>query len=158
MKRLLLLSFALLLVGSPTLAGEDYYIELLKTDVKARKMELVKEAMNLSSADAKKFWPVYKKYQRELAKVNEQELKLIKKYADNVDYMTDDVAKEIAHKAFELDIKRGYLRKEYFRKFAHATDAVTAARFFQIENQISLLVELQIASVLPMMEKPYGAR
>jgi hypothetical protein len=66
--------------------------------------------------------------------------------------MTDDIAREMAYEAFELDIKRGYLRKEYFRKFAFATDPVTAAKFFQLENQLGLLVELQIAANLPMIE------
>ncbi|MCK4773778.1 MAG: hypothetical protein KAT30_03290, partial [Candidatus Krumholzibacteria bacterium] len=66
--------------------------------------------------------------------------------------MTSDVAKEIAYEAFELDIARGYLKKKYYREFAFATDGITAARFFQIENQLALLVELQIAAVLPLME------
>ena len=153
MKKLLLLSVALVLVASTAaMADEDYYIELMKTDIKARKMELVDEFMNLSTAQAKKFWPVHKKYQKELSKLNERELFLIKKYADNVDQMTSDVAKEIAYEAFELDIARGYLKKKYYREFAFATDGITAARFFQIENQLALLVELQIAAVLPLME------
>jgi Tfp pilus assembly pilus retraction ATPase PilT len=152
MKKLLVLSVALMLIGSTAVADEAYYIELMKTDIKARKMELVDEFMNLSAAQAKQFWPVYKKYQKELSKLNEKELRLIKKYADNVDRMTEDVAKEIAHDAFELDIARGYLKKKYYRQFAFATDGITAARFFQIENQLGLLIELQIAAVLPLME------
>jgi len=150
--RLLLLFVAVMLVGSVAVADDDYYIELLKTDVKAHKMELIDEAMNLSDAQAKEFWPVYKKYQKEMGKVNEKELHLIKKYAENYDYMTGDVAKELANEFFELDIKRGYLRKDYYRKFAFATDPITAAKFFQIENRLGLLIELQIASVLPIME------
>jgi hypothetical protein len=153
MKKLLLLTVALVLVASTAaMADDDYYIELMKTDVKARKMELVDEFMNLSNAQAKKFWPVYKKYQKELGKLNEQELLLIKKYADNVDDMSSDIAKEIAHEAFQLDIARGYLKKKFYRQFEFATDGITAARFFQIENQLGLLIELQIAAVLPLME------
>ena len=49
-------------------------------------------------------------------------------------------------------LKRGYVRKEYYRKFDFATDPITAAKFFQIENRLGLLSELQIASVLPIME------
>jgi len=152
MRKLLPLFVALMLAGTTATADDEYYMELMKMDVRARKMELVDEFMNLSSAQAKKFWPVYKKYQRELSKLNEKELLLIKKYAENVDRMTQDVAQEIAHDAFELDIARGYLKKKYYRQFAFATDAITAARFFQIENQLGLLIELQIAAVLPLME------
>jgi hypothetical protein len=155
MKKLLLLAVGFILAGSVASAGNDeYIIELLKMDIQATKMEVVDEAMDLTKAEAEKFWPVYKKYQKELAKVNEQELRLIKKYGEHYDYLTDDVATEIANKAFDLDIKRGYLRKEYFRKFAFATDAVTAAKFFQLENQIGLLIELEIAANIPMIERP----
>jgi Spy/CpxP family protein refolding chaperone len=117
-------------------------------------MEIVDEVMDLTDAQAEKFWPVYKRYQKELGKINEAELRLIKKYAENWDYMTDDVANELANKMFEIDIKRGYLKKEYYRKFSFALDPITAAKFFQLENQIGLLVKLQIAAVMPMIEKP----
>jgi len=155
MRTLLLFCIALAFTASFVAADDDYYVELLKMDVKAEKMELINEAMNLSDAQAKKFWPVYKKYQKEMDKINDQDLQLLKKYADNYDDMSDDVAKGLVHKAIELDIARSYLRKKYFREFAYATDGITAAKFFQIENRLGLLIELQIASVLPILEEPY---
>ena len=53
---------------------------------------------------------------------------------------------------FELEKRRTKLKKKYFKKFEKAVSAVVAAKFIQIENQINLLVDLQIASELPLIE------
>lgn len=54
--------------------------------------------------------------------------------------------------AFGLESKRIDLKKRYYTKIELALSARTAARFFQVENQILMLLDLQMASMLPVVK------
>ena len=60
-------------------------IELLRSDLKAGKVEIVKEAMHIEGARADAFWPVYRKYQLELDAIGDKRVALIKEYAASYD-------------------------------------------------------------------------
>src|SRR5271165_5045393 len=64
------------------------YIELMRTDVKQRKAETLATLMQLSVADAAKFWPIYAEYDAELTKLNDQRVANIQEYANTYDHMT----------------------------------------------------------------------
>ena len=58
MKRLWVLIVLLVGAGSSGHAGSyDYYIQLLNTDIQARKMNIVADVMDLSDAQGERFWP-----------------------------------------------------------------------------------------------------
>lgn len=46
------------------------YIDLLRGNVRQQKAEMMGSVMQLSAADAAKFWPIYEQYDQELAKLN----------------------------------------------------------------------------------------
>ena len=58
---------------------------------------------------------------------------------------------------FKLQDKYLKLKKKYFKRVAKEMNAVHAARFTQIENQIDLVLDLQVAANLPLMEKAVAA-
>ena len=41
--------------------------------------------------------------------------------------------------------------KIYYKKIKKVLPATTAAKFIQVQNQINLMIELQVASQLPLM-------
>jgi len=53
---------------------------------------------------------------------------------------------------FKLEGKRTKLKKKYFKKLDRVLPSKTVAKFFQLENQILLLIDLQIASELPLIK------
>jgi hypothetical protein len=44
------------------------------------------------------------------------------------------------------------VKAKYYEKFKTALSAKTAARFLQVENQILLILDLQIAASLPIAQ------
>ena len=46
------------------------YVELMRTDVRDQKAEIMGAVMQLNIDDAAKFWPIYSEYDAELTKVN----------------------------------------------------------------------------------------
>ena len=155
MKKVLLIT--LLFVTASVVYGQevtiDPYLELLRSDVKAQKVALITEAMKFSEKDGEKFWPIYREYELELSKVHDSRIKLIKDYAENYENMKELKARELAQNSFSLEEKRLSLKRKYFKKIEKALSPIAATRFFQLERQINLLVDLQIATQLPLIKK-----
>ena len=129
------------------------YIQLLRSDLKASKRTLIKESMQLDDKQAETFWPLYNQYDVEQTKLGDQKLALIQQYASSFLTMTDDKADQLAHQAMQLEEQRLALRKKYYDIMKKSLPAVVVARFFQLDNQIQLVVDLQIASNLPIIEE-----
>jgi hypothetical protein len=126
------------------------YIELLRKDVRSEKAKLMGAVMQLDTDDAAKFWPIYKDYQAELDKVNDLRVANIKEYARTYTQLTDDKADELIRNAMEYQKQRAELLAKYYDRMKQELGAITAARFVQVEHQLLLLIDLQIASSLPV--------
>ena len=126
------------------------YIDLLRADVRQQKAEMVGVVMQLSAADAAKFWPIYENYDVELAKLNDLRVANIQDYARTYDEMTDEKADELIRKAMSYRKQRAELIERYYERVKQALGGVTAARFVLVEDQLLLIIDLQINSSLPV--------
>jgi hypothetical protein len=126
------------------------YIDLLRTDVRQQKDEIMGSMMLLSSADAAKFWPIYSDYDVALAKLNDQRIENIKQYAHSYNDLTDEEADRLIQKSVAFQKERAELLVATYEKVKQALGGVTAARFAQIEHQLLLIIDLQIDSSLPI--------
>ena len=109
--------------------------------------------MLLSAEDAAKFWPLYTEYDAELTKLNDQRIENIKEYARSYEQMTDDKADELIQKSLAYQQQRAELLTKTYGRIKQALGATTAARFAQIEHQLLLIIDLQIASSLPLVSQ-----
>jgi len=157
-------SLMLVLLGSPRLAFAQQtnsatesreanlraYVELLRSDLRAQKVAVITEVMQFTEAEEEKFWPVYRQYETELAAINDTRMALIKDYAMTYETLTDAAADKLANGALDLESRRHALKVKFYDRFKSVLPAKTAARFLQVENQILLLLDLQIAAALPI--------
>ena len=128
------------------------YVELLRSDVRSQRVAILTEMMQFTEAEDAKFWPVYREYETELAKINDERLALVREYATKYEAITDDIADRLARGALDLEGRRHALKMKYYDRFKSVLSPKTAARFLQVENQILLLLDLQIASSLPIVQ------
>jgi hypothetical protein len=135
----------------------DAMLEVVRADLRADKVAIVTAAMNFKAGEADKFWPVYRQYEAEVIKLNDDRIRMIRDYAKKFDSITDADAKMMAEQFFDWESRRTRLRKDYLSQFAKATSWVSAAKFFQVEHRLDLLVDLKLASELPgLWEKSTG--
>lgn len=127
------------------------YIALLRSDVRQQKAEIMGAVMLLSAQDATKFWPIYSDYDAQLTKLNDQRVENIKEYARTYGQMTEEKADELIQRSMAYQKQRAELLAQTYDKVKQALGAVTAARFAQVEHQLLLIVDLQIASALPVV-------
>lgn len=128
----------------------DAYVSLLRKDVASQKFEVMDAVMQLNEDQSAKFWPIYRDYQQELTKINDQRIVNIKQYAQNYTNLTDSQADELVQNALDYRKQRMDLLVKYYGQVKQALGAVTAARFVQVEDQLLLLIDLKIDSMLPI--------
>ena len=128
------------------------YVELMRSDVRTQKIAIITEMMGFTEAEDVAFWPVYREYEASLAKVNDDRIALIKEYAANYEKLTDEVADQFARRALDLESLRNELKVRYYDRFKSVLSPKAALKFFQVENQILLILDLQIAAALPIVK------
>jgi hypothetical protein len=128
------------------------YVELLRSDVRFETVAIITEVMQFTEEEDAKFWPIYREYEAALAKVNDDRLALIKDYAAAYENITDEVADRLARGALDLEARRHAVKVQYYDRFKSALSPKTAAKFLQVENQILLIIDLQIAASLPIVQ------
>jgi hypothetical protein len=133
-------------------AQGEQYLELVRQDLKTAKIGYMTEGMQLTTEQGDVFWPLYREYQAELAKVGDRRIANIKDYAEHFEAMTEDKAAEILKQSFKNRKDQMNLLEKYAKKVSKALDPVTAARFVQVENTLNLLIDLQLAGEIPLFE------
>ena len=128
------------------------YAELLRSDVRAQKVAIITEVMHFTEAEDAAFWPIYREYDLEMAKLGDERVALIAEYASNYSNLTDAIAEKLASKALDLEARRQALKSKYFDRFKTALSPRTALRFLQVEHQLLLLIDLQISAALPIVK------
>jgi serine/threonine protein phosphatase PrpC len=129
------------------------YIQLLRMDLRANTEALIREGMQLNDQQSAVFWPIYREYSAEQTKLGDARLAIIQDYTHHFLTMNDQKADQLAQRVMELDDKRMALRKKYYGIVSKNLGAVLAVRFFQLEHQIQLILDLQMASHLPIIEQ-----
>lgn len=127
------------------------YMELLRSDVRAQKAAILTHLMLLTEKEDAAFWPIYREYEIELAKLNDERIATIDEYANNFGSVSDELADKLARKAIDVDRRRTALLEKYYERIRASLSAKTAIRFLQVEHQLLLLIDLQIASSLPVV-------
>ncbi len=127
-------------------------MQILMEKIKADKKLLVAENMQLSEAEAKKFWPVYDQYQNELFILRMRSLKLIDDYAENYKSMTNDIAKKLLDEYLTIERLRQKVRDAYLPKFRKVLPEIKVARYYQIENKINAVVNYELAAQIPLVK------
>ena len=128
------------------------YVELLRADVRAQKVAIFTEMMAFTDAEDKAFWPIYREYDTELAALSDEKVRGIEEFATHYSTMTEDLADTLAGKALDLEARRTALKQKYYARLKAATSPKVAARFLQIENQLLMLIDLQVAASLPIIQ------
>jgi hypothetical protein len=149
------LLIGLLLCAVPAVAQEmsDANMEILKQKLKADKKLLVAGNMELSDAEAKKFWPIYDAYQKDLEQLNQKLGSTIKEYAEafNKGPVPDDKAKKLLNDALSVEEQETRLKRSYVEKLEKVLPFPKVARYIQMETKIRSLIRMELAQQIPLV-------
>jgi hypothetical protein len=148
------LALILCIQGLPALAQDKPAddMQLVREKVKADKKLFVAEAMQLTELEAKAFWPIYEKYQKELTKIYDHTLVLIGDYASNYQSMSNEVAKRLTTRLLAIGADHQKLKTTYLHMFRGALSEVKVARYYQLENKIAAAINYDLARQIPLVK------
>jgi hypothetical protein len=148
---------AMLLVFASLSAAQDKSANNMASvheKLKADKKAIVTKYMTLTASEAKKFWPVYEEYQKDLHKINQRLLHLLQSYAE--DYrnksLTDEKAQKLLDEWIAIDNDDAKRRASYVPRVMKALPPKKAARYLQIENEYRIVMKYDLAAIVPLVQ------
>ena len=133
-------------------AISDQDIQMLRRNLRSQRKQVIAANMKLTDAEAEKFWPIYDQYIAELVQMNGKKYDLIKQYVQNNGVLTDAQADNAVKQWISVDQSVGDLRLKYFPSFRKVLSAQNTALFFQLDRRVQLMIDLQLATALPLIE------
>lgn len=133
--------------------ASDQDIQLLRQDIASERKQLIASNLVLTDTEATRFWPVYDQYQAEYKKIGDSKLALIKEYAQNWGSVTDEQALQYFQRSQDIEQSVIQLRQKYFPIVGKVLPGKKTATFFQIDRRIALLLDVQLASAIPLVQE-----
>jgi hypothetical protein len=130
----------------------DQQFALLRKDIRSVKKQLIAANLTLSDNEAAKFWPVYDQYSTEFSRINDTRTAIIKEYGDAYGSLTDEQADSLIRRWLDTDIAASTLRQKYVPILRSVLPGKKAATFFQLDRRISMMIDLQLTSQLPLVQ------
>jgi hypothetical protein len=129
----------------------DEEIAMMRSDLRANRKKIIAANMKLTPEEAQWFWPTYEEYVNELVKINSAKYALIKEYLQN-ENLTDEQADGLSKRWVEVDESVAQLRLKYIPIFRKVLSARSTAMFFQLDRRVQMMIDLQLASSLPLVQ------
>jgi hypothetical protein len=129
-------------------------MQILRDKLRADKKLLVAANVQLTEAEAKKFWPVYEAYQQELNKLNDQIAMLLVDYAKDfkANTLTDAKASALVDRSIAIEEAEIKGKRALVKKVRAVLPGIKAAQYVQIENKVRALVKYEIAGEVPLAQ------
>jgi len=125
---------------------------LLLKDIRSIKKQVIAANLALTDSEATKFWPLYEQYSADFAKINDTRAALVKEYSQEYGTQTDEQADSLVRRWLDVDIAAAQLRQKYVPIFRKVLSGKKAATFFQLDRRISMMIDVQLTSQLPLMQ------
>ena len=141
----------LALMLSPAWAQMADDPSVLLAKIQADKKGVVEKSLNLTPAEAKKFWPLYEEFQRALAVPQSAYTRAVLDYVAAGTTLTDANAKRLSEQVLSASRDEARLHEKHFKQLLKVLPAHRAARYMQIENKVQAIVRFESAKAIPLV-------
>ena len=126
-------------------------MQALREAVRADKRAYVASLMTLTQAEAKRFWPIYEKYQRDIEETNRDRVVAVQEFMFRDKPLTNLAAKQYATRLLALDEAEIKARRTMRNRIMRALPAVKAARYMMLEQKINAVQDYDLAAAVPLV-------
>jgi hypothetical protein len=145
-----LLALGAMALAAP-LAAQQSELHLTREEIKVRRQQIVAANLPMPDSIAAKFWPMYRDYQVDVAKLNDRTQAVILDYAKVYQTMSDTAAKRLSDQWLDIQADRVKLRQDWAKKLRGVAPATTVARFLQIESRLDNIIEGALQDEIPLV-------
>ena len=165
MKNVAALLFAFAMVAASSAPAQDRQVfatqdrlgdvtdmQALRAAVRSDKRGFVASALNLTPAEAKKFWPLYESYQRAVDVANRDRVVAIEGLIGIDRPLSDPYAKNLAKELVVADEAEVKARRTMYNRVMKALPPKKAARYLQLESKIRAVQAYDVAVGIPLVK------
>jgi hypothetical protein len=124
--------------------------EMTRAAIQLRRQALVTAAMDLEAKESEAFWPLYREYRTDMAKLGDRFVKLLGTYLESYDKLTDDAANKLMDEYISIERSKQSLKSKYRGRFSKVLPARKVVRFFQIDNKMDAVINAELAQTIPL--------
>src|SRR5262245_38441058 len=125
-------------------------LALTRASIQLRRQAIVTSVMDLTPKEAEAFWPLYREYRLEMAKVGDRVSNLLVQYSNQYDNLTDAQAKNIMKEWLSVEKAKNGVKSKYVGRFEKILPARKVMRFFQADNKLDAVLNAQLAQIVPL--------
>jgi hypothetical protein len=126
-------------------------MQALRGAVKADKHALVASTLKLTDREAKRFWPIYDTYQRNLDLTSRRRVVALEGLLFRDKSMTNLAARNLVTELMAIDEAEVKARHTLRNRLMRAMPPIKAARYLQLEDKIQATRDYDIASTVPLL-------
>jgi Spy/CpxP family protein refolding chaperone len=153
--------FAAAMLATQSAAAEDKIADVtdmqaLRKAVQSDRKAFVASALNLTDAEAKKFWPLYDSYQRDVDLANRRKNVVLEVLISRDKPITDLYARNLATELVAADEAETKSRRALHNRLMRGVPTrilppKKAARYLQLESKIRAVQAYDIAANIPLI-------
>jgi hypothetical protein len=145
------LGLALLIgVAAPAHAQAATEIELTRAHIQKARQAIIADAMKLTEDESLAFWPAYRDYRVDMARLGDRLVKVITEFVAAEAALNDEQANRLMVEYLDIKAKDVSVKKKYVGVFRKLLPAPKVARFFQLENKLDAIVNYDLALTIPL--------
>ena len=137
--------------GAVNTAEIDKDLQLMRRDLRSEKKKIIAINVPFTDVESTKFWPVYDQYAAEMTRNYDNFYGIIKDYGANQKTLTDDQAIKMIKQWADVQVQLTQTRQKYIPLFEKVAPGRKVALFLQIDRRLYGLMDLQIASAIPLV-------
>ena len=130
---------------------DEQVIADFKTDLMAKRADVMAKGLTLSADQASKFWPQFEQFQKEQEAIVNEQIAAIKAYADHYQALSDEDALAYVKATLTRDQKMLDLRVKWLEKFQKVVPVKIAARAIQLDRRLSNVTQIQLSQQIPLV-------
>lgn len=119
--------------------------------VESERKTVFMQAMDLEASADTVFWGLFNEYEADLDKIRAEYIQDLGLYAEKYNTMTGEEADALMKRHYAREMSRTGTQKKYHKKMSKQIDPLTAARFVQVDNAISMILRLSIMDEFPFI-------
>jgi polyhydroxyalkanoate synthesis regulator phasin len=135
---------------APASAQTASDIELTRANIQKARQTIIAGAMNFTEDEALAFWPAYRDYRLDMARLGDRLVKLITEFVTAGAKLNDEQANRILDEYLDVKSKEVSVKQKHVKIFRKLLPPTKVARFFQLENKLDAVVNYDLAASVPL--------
>lgn len=136
--------------AAPASAQQAKDIALTRAQIQTERQAIIAGAMKLTEDESLAFWPAYRDYRVDMARLGDRLVKVITEFTAVEASLTDEQATRLLDEYLDIKAKEVSVKKKHVAVFRKLLPAPKVTRFFQLEHKLDAVVNFELAATIPL--------